>query len=165
MRHRVGTKRMGRPTDQRLAILRNLVAGVLEHGYVTTTEVRAKEARPVIEKVITLGREDNIANRRLVRRWIPIGKVITTREQFAHVTGEEPRYTGNLKGADRRPFGERLIKKLFDEIGPRFKDRPGGYLRLTLLGGVSHKNAKGAFTIRSARRGDSASMMKIELVD
>ena len=77
MRHRVATKRMGRPTDQRLAILKSLVAGVLEHGYVTTTEVRAKEARPVIEKIITLGREDTIVNRRLARRWIPIGQVIS----------------------------------------------------------------------------------------
>lgn len=165
MRHRVATKRMGRPTDQRLAILKSLVAGVLEHGYVTTTEVRAKEARPVIEKIITLGREDSIVNRRMARRWIPIGKVIATREQFTHVTGEEPSYSGNLKGADRRPFGERLIKKLFDEIGPRYKDRPGGYLRLTALGGVSHKNSKGALTVRGARRGDSASMVKIELID
>jgi len=165
MRHRVATKRLGRPTDQRLAILKSLVAGVLEHGYVTTTEVRAKEARPVIEKVITLGREDTIANRRLVRRWIPIGKVITTREQFQNVAGEAPDYKGPLKGADRRPFGERLIKKLFDEIGPRFKDRSGGYLRLTALGGISHQNKKGGLTVRGARRGDSASMVKIELVD
>jgi len=165
MRHRVATKRMGRPTDQRLAILKSLVAGVLEHGYVTTTEVRAKEARPVIEKIITLGREDSIVNRRLARRWIPIGKVIATREQFKNVTGEAPGYAGNLKGTDRRPFGERLIKKLFDEIGPRYKDRPGGYLRLTALGGLSHQNSKGVLTVRGARRGDSASMVKIELID
>lgn len=165
MRHRVATRRLGRPTDQRLAILKNLVAGVLEHGYVTTTEVRAKEARPIIEKIITLGREDTVANRRLARRWIPIGKTITTREQFENVTGEAPDYKGNLKGADRRPSGERLIKKLFEDIGPRFKDRPGGYLRLTALGGISHKNAKNELTIRAARRGDNASMVKIELVD
>ncbi len=165
MRHRVATKRMGRPTDQRLAILKSLVAGVLEHGYVTTTEVRAKEARPVIEKIITLGREDTINNRRLARRWIPIGQVISTREQFKHVTGEEPKYSGSLKGSDRRPFGERMIKKLFDEIGPRYKDRPGGYLRLTALGGISHRNSKGVLTVRGARRGDSASMVKIELID
>ena len=165
MRHRVATKRLGRPTDQRLAILKSLVAGVLEHGSVTTTEIRAKEARPVIEKVITLGREDSLVNRRLVRRWIPIGKVVATREQFQHLTGEAPSYTGSLKGADRQPFGERLIKKLFEEIGPRYKDRPGGYLRLTALGGISHKNSKGALTVRAARRGDNASMTKIELIE
>lgn len=165
MRHRVSTKRMGRPTDQRIAILKSLVAGMIEHGHVTTTEVRAKEARPVIEKLITLAREDTVNNRRLARRWIPIGARITTREKFKNVTGDEPDYKGNLKGADMRPSGERLIKTLFTEIGPRFKDRPGGYLRLTRLGGESHINAKGELTIRAARRGDSATLVKIELVD
>lgn len=165
MRHRVANKRLGRPTDQRLAILKSLVAAVLDHGRVTTTETRAKEARPVIEKIITLGREDTITNRRLVRRWIPIGRVIATREQFHHVTGGEPEYKGPLKGTDRRPSGERLIKKLFDEIGPRYAERQGGYLRLTRLGGESHKDKKDRLVVRPARRGDGAAMMQIELVD
>jgi len=156
---------MGRPTDQRIAILKNLVAGVLEHGHVTTTETRAKEARRIIEKVITLGRADSVNNRRLVRRWIPMGHSITTREKFENVTGEAPDYKGHLKGADRRPSGERLIKKLFEEIGPQMKDRQGGYLRLTRLGGESHINTKGTLTIRGARRGDAATLVKIELMD
>jgi len=177
MRHRVATKRLGRPTDQRLAILKSLVAGVLEHGYVTTTEIRAKEARSIIEQVITLGREDTLSNRRLVRRWIPAGKAITTRAKFENVTGESPTIKGDglgqphisgpfrLKGVDRRSSGERLIAKLFEEIGPRFVNRPGGYLRLTRLGGLSHINKKGQSTIRAARRGDSATLVKIELAD
>lgn len=165
MRHRVATKRLGRPTDQRLAILKNLVAAVLEHGSVTTTETRAKEARRVIEKIITLGREDTVVNRRLARRWIPIGRAIMTREKFTNVTGEEPGYEGDLKGKDRKPSGERLIQKLFAEIGPKFKNRPGGYLRLYRLGGEAHVNPKGVATIRPGRRGDAASLVKIELVD
>lgn len=175
MRHRVATKRLGRPTDQRLAILKSLVAAVLKHGYVTTTETRAKEARRVIEKIITLGREDTLTNRRLARRWIPMGQVITTRAKFENVTGETlsykqtPRKPGSrplgLKAEDRRPSGERLIEKLFTEIGPRFQHRPGGYLRLTHLGGESHRDPKGRLTVRSGRRGDNASMVKIELVD
>lgn len=172
MRHRNGQKRLGRATDQRLAILKSLVAGVLEHGAVVTTITRAKEARSVIEKVITLGREDTLANRRLVRRWIPIGPRILTREKFVNVTGEEPNISKAtvkgpyaLKGADRSPSGERLINALFTEIGPRFKDRQGGYLRLTRLGGESHVNSKGILTVRAARRGDGATMVKIELVD
>jgi large subunit ribosomal protein L17 len=164
MRHRVAGKSLGRPTDQRIAIIKSLVAGVLEHGYVTTTEARAKEARRVIEKVITLGREDCLVNRQRVRKWIPMGKRITTRAKFFNVTGQEPEYKKHLKGADMAPFGERLITKLFAEIGPQFKDRPGGYLRLTKLGGESHSNSKGVTTIRPARRGDAASMVKIELV-
>ena len=165
MRHRVATKGLGRPTDQRLAILRCLVAAVLEHGHVTTTETRAKEARSVIEKLITLGREDTISHRQLVRRWIPMGERITTRAKFANVTGDAPKYKGALKGADMAPYGERLIVKLFEEIGPRFVNRPGGYLRLTHLGGIPHRNKAGRVTMRSARRGDNASMVKIELLD
>lgn len=165
MRHREGYKRMGRPTDQRLAILKSLVAGVIAHGYVTTTEVRAKQVLPVVEKVIACAREDTLQNRRLVRQWIPIGRRITTREKFANVTGEDPAYKGHLKGADMKPSGERLLDKLFEEIGVRFKDRNGGYCRLTRLGGISHHNKKNELTVRAARRGDGASMVKLELVD
>ncbi|HEY3418607.1 MAG TPA: 50S ribosomal protein L17 [Armatimonadota bacterium] len=161
----MGTKRMGRPTDQRLAILKSLVAGVLEHGYVTTTEVRAKQARPVIEQLITLGREDSVTNRRLARRWVPMGRTITTREKYENVTGEAPDHKGPLKGTERRASGEILLKKLFEDIGPRFKERQGGYLRLTRLGGIPHINAKNTVTARAGRRGDGAVMMKIELVD
>lgn len=165
MRHRVATKRLGRPTDQRIAIIKSLVAGLLTHGHITTTETRAKEARRIIEKVITLSREDSLVNRRLARRWIPIGQAITTREKYENVTGEMPEYKGNLKGRDRKPSGELLIVKLFEEIGPRFKDRQGGYLRYTRLGGESHINKKGKATVRPARRGDASSMVKLELID
>lgn len=175
MRHRVATRRLGRPTDQRIAILKNLVAAVIDHGYVTTTEARAKEVRPIIEKVITLSREDTLNNRRAARRWIPMGKAITTKEKYENVTGEAlpykltPAQPGQrpkgLKGPDTRPKGERLLKKLFEEIGVRFQARNGGYLRLTKLGGESHLTAQHKLIVRPARRGDGASMVKIELVD
>lgn len=175
MRHRVATRRLGRPTDQRIAILKNLVAALIDHGYVTTTEARAKEVRPIIEKVITLSREDSLNNRRAARRWIPMGQAITTREKYENVTGETLKYSlapaqpgqrpKGLKGPDTRPQGERLLKKLFEDIGLRFKERNGGYLRLTKLGGESHLTGKGKTVIRPARRGDGASMVKIELVD
>lgn len=175
MRHRVDNRHLGRPTDQRLAILKSLVAAVLEHGKVTTTEARAKEALSVIEKIITLSREDNLTNRRLARRWIPIGQKIKTAAQYENVTGEplkrslKPRTPTSrplgLTPEESRPFGERLIHKLFTEIGPRFKDRPGGYLRLTKLGGDSHENKHKRLTIRPARRGDAAKLVMIEMVD
>lgn len=165
MRHRVATKRLGRPTDQRLAMLKNLVAAVLEHGYVTTTEVRAKQVRPIIEKVITAAREDTLNNRRYVRQWIPVGKAITTREQYENIHGEEPSHPGVLKGAERKPYGEVLLNRIFAEIGPKFTERTGGYLRLTKLGGISHRNAKGELTVRGSRRGDAASLVKIELTE
>jgi large subunit ribosomal protein L17 len=165
MRHRSGLKRLGRPTDQRLAILKSLVAAMIDHRSVITTETRAKEARPVIERIITLGREDTLANRRLARRWVPIGKRVTTREKYENVHGDAPAYKGHLKGKDMAPSGERLIRILFEEIGPQFKERNGGYLRITRLGGEPHVNAKGELTARGARRGDAAAMVKLEFVD
>ncbi len=181
MRHRVATRRLGRPTDQRIAILKSLVAAVIEHGHVTTTEARAKEVRPIIEKVITLAREaalnpdTALNNRRAARRWIPTGQPVTTKEKYENVTGEAlpykltPKQPGQrprgLKAPERVPKGERLLHKLFTEIGERMQDRTGGYLRVTKLGGESHLTGKGKTIIRPARRGDGASMVKIEIVD
>jgi large subunit ribosomal protein L17 len=165
MRHRNGIKRLGRPTDQRIAMLKSLVIGLLDHSYITTTEARAKEVRSVIEKVITLAREDSISNRRLARRWIPMGRVIASHEKYKNVTGNDLPYEGPVKGKDSRPSGEILLKKLFEEIGPKYKDRSGGYLRLTRLGGESHVNTKGTLTVRGSRRGDAANLVKLELVD
>jgi large subunit ribosomal protein L17 len=86
-------------------------------GRIRTTLAKAKELRPIAERMITRGREDTVHARRMVRRWL----------------------------ADRS-----LVKKLFDEVGPRFTDRPGGYLRILKMG---------------PRPGDAAEMAILELVD
>lgn len=70
MRHRTSERRLGRPTDQRIALLRGLVGAVLWHGKVDTTETRAKEARPLAEKMISLAREDTLHHRREARRFL-----------------------------------------------------------------------------------------------
>jgi len=107
----VATRRLGRPTDQRIAILKSLVAAVIEHGHVTTTEARAKEVRPIIEKVITLAREaalnpdTALNNRRAARRWIPTGQPVTTKEKYENVTGEALPYKLTPKQPGQRPRG------------------------------------------------------------
>ena len=68
MRHRRAHRQLGRAADQRLAILRSLLTGVITHGRIETTAVRAKEAKPVLEKLITSARGGEIAARRLARR-------------------------------------------------------------------------------------------------
>jgi len=68
VKHRIAGRRLGRPTDQRLALLHNLVTSLLWHGSVTTTTARAKEARSMAEKLITLARKDSVHRRRLARR-------------------------------------------------------------------------------------------------
>ncbi len=111
-----GTRKLGRATDARLAMLRAMVTYLLENGKIETTVMRAKEVRPLAEKMITLGKTNTLHSKRQALRFI-------TKED--------------------------VVKKLFDEIAPKYADRNGGYCRVTKLG---------------PRRGDCAEMAVIELV-
>jgi large subunit ribosomal protein L17 len=116
MRHNVRGRKLGRTTAHRTALFRNQLASLVDNESIVTTLPKAKELRPIAERIVTQGRTDTVHARRRVRRWI----------------------------ADRD-----LVKKLFDDIAPRYKDRPGGYLRITKLG---------------PRLGDGAEMAKLEFV-
>lgn len=102
MRHRMRGRRLGRSTNHRRALGRNLVAALIEHGRITTTLPKAKEYRARAEKLITLGKVKTLAR---IRR--------------AQV---------DLRRRD-------LLTKLFDVVGPSFKDRQGGYTRIVRLPG------------------------------
>jgi large subunit ribosomal protein L17 len=117
MRHQVKKGMLGRNTAHRRALLRNLVTSFLERERVRTTLAKARETRPIAEKMITLGKR---------------GTLHARRQALAYMTKES------------------AVKKLFDELGPRFKERPGGYTRIVKL---------------DRRAGDGASMAMIELVD
>ena len=117
MRHRKKGRALSRSTSHRKAMLRNMATSLLVHERIRTTEAKAKELRPVVEKLITLGGTDDVHSRRQARRLI---------EDRAALT------------------------KLFDEIGPRFRERPGGYTRILKLG---------------TRKGDGAEVAIIELTD
>lgn len=110
-----GTRKLERPTDQRMAMLRALVTFLLEKGRIETTVARAKEVRAMADKMITFGKENTLASKRHV---------------MAFVTKEA------------------VVKKLFDEIAPKFADVNGGYTRIIRTG---------------PRRGDNAEMAIIEL--
>ena len=111
-----GTRKLGKPTDQRLAMLRCMVTFLLEKGRIETTVARAKEVRSMTEKMITLGKENTLHNKRQV---------------LAFVTSEA------------------VVKKLFDEIAPKYANTNGGYTRVVKIG---------------PRRGDAAEMAIIELI-
>ena len=111
-----GSRKLGRPTDHRQAMLRGLVTYLLENGKIETTVTRAKEVRAMADRMITLGKENTLHSRR---------------QALAYVTKED------------------LVKKLFDEIAPKYEDRNGGYTRIIKTG---------------PRRGDAAEMCIIELV-
>jgi large subunit ribosomal protein L17 len=133
MRHRKAHRKLGRPTDQRMALLKSLVSSVLWYGAIETTEVRAKEARPLVEQMITLARVGDVESRRQAARFLATG-------------GGGSRSSGGYQP----PAGRVLVKRLFQEIGPVYKDRAGGYTRI----------------IRTRlRRGDAAEMARLELVD
>jgi len=117
MRHRVAGRHLGRETSHRLSLYRNLVTDLLRYERITTTEAKAKEIRPMAERIITLGRRGDLHSRRQAMRFV---------------------------------FDPRVVKKVFDDIGPRMATRPGGYLRITGL---------------EPRKGDGARMATIELVD
>ena len=111
-----GTRKLGRTSDHRNAMLRGMVTYLLEKGSIETTVTRAKEVRAMAEKMITLGKEDTLHNKR---------------QALAYITKED------------------VVKKLFDEISPKYKDVNGGYCRIIKTG---------------PRRGDAAEMCIIELV-
>ena len=117
MRHNVHGRKLGRTSAHRRAMFRNQLASLVMHERIRTTLPKAKELRPLAEKIITQGKRGTVHSRRRVRRWL----------------------------SDRA-----LVRKVFDEIAPRFADRPGGYLRIVKLG---------------PRRGDGAEMALIEFVE
>lgn len=112
-----GHRKLGRPTDQRLHMLRGMTTDLLENGRVQTTLTRAKELRRTTEKMITLGKRGDLHARR---------------QASAFITKPE------------------VVQTLFEEIGPAYKERNGGYTRIYKLG---------------PRRGDAAEMAIIELVE
>lgn len=111
-----GTRKLGRDTAHRTAMLRAMVTFLLENGKIETTLYRAKEVRSLTEKMITLAKENTLHNKRLA---------------MAFITKED------------------VVKKLFDEIAPKYEKLNGGYTRILKLG---------------PRRGDAAEMAIIELI-
>jgi large subunit ribosomal protein L17 len=100
MRHRVKGNQLSRTSSHRNAMIRNMAVSLIEHERITTTVAKAKNLRPVVEKLVTLAGESSVHRRRLA---------------FARLR-------------DRA-----AVSKLFDVLGPRFKERPGGYTRILKL--------------------------------
>ena len=117
MRHRKAGRKLNRTSSHRQAMFRNMSASLFEHEAIRTTLPKAKELRRVAEPLITLAKEDSVANRRL---------------------------------AFSRLRDRGVVTKLFEELGPRYRARPGGYMRVLKAG---------------FRPGDNAPLAFVELVD
>lgn len=149
MYHKIDRRKLGLPSDQRRALLTNLQRQFIRHGYVRTTLGRAKELQRLVEKLITLARKDTLEARRQARK-VLVGHSTATPKPQKMLAGKTPAEKTALLQRHSLINGEDLVKHLFDEIGPRFKDRNGGYTRLTKT---------------PPRRGDGATTAVLELVD
>ena len=109
-------RKLGKPTDQRMAMLHAMTTYLLENGQIKTTVTRAKEVAPLAEKMITLAKKNDLA---------------AYRQAMSFLTKED------------------VAKKLFDQIGPKYATRDGGYTRVVRIG---------------PRRGDAAEMAVVQLV-
>ncbi len=114
MRHLNSGRKLNRTGSHRRALFRNLVLSLIRHGRITTTDAKAKELRRYADKMVTLGKQNDLSARRLA---------------FAFMQSHD------------------AVKKLFDEIAPQFKERPGGYTRIVKF---------------ERRRGDAAALSVIE---
>lgn len=117
MRHKKGGRKLSRNASHRQAMFKNMSGSLFKHEIIKTTLPKAKELKKVAEPLITLAKEDSVANRRL---------------------------------ASARLNDQQVVKKLFEELGPRYQNRPGGYLRVLKCG---------------YRVNDAAPMAIVELVD
>lgn len=112
MRHRNAGYKLGRNAPHRTALYRNLAMALIRHERIITTLEKAKAVRPFVEKLITLAKQGTLHARRLV-----IMRLGSTADAVIEPEGKKP---------DLRT----IVQKLFSDLGPRFKDRPGGYTRV-----------------------------------
>ncbi len=121
MRHRVYGRKFSMDTEQRRAMFRNLAAGFFEHGQITTTLPKAKAVQPFIEKIITLAKRGDLHARRRT--------VALLRDRI--MCDDESKIERDRYGEVRK--GPKLVRHIFENVGPRFADRQGGYTRIVRL--------------------------------
>ncbi len=148
MRHLKRNHKLGRKGDHRNAMLANMACSVIKHSRITTTIDKAKAARQVIEKLITLGRDAIGASKEQGVHLRRLAAAKLRQQPRSHFVG-----TPTLKGKVlREKFRNEhdVVHILFDRIAPVFKARQGGYTRIVKLG---------------QRQGDAAQLAILELVD
>ncbi len=141
MRHRVAGYKLGRDTEHRKALRRNLAIALFTHGQITTTLPKAKSVQPFIEKLITTARRGDLTARRRVAK--AIGNPILMPFDLKDKQRKELRADGyRVNSYHELQDGPRVLQKLFGEIAPRYADRPGGYTRIIKL--ARHRIGDGA---------------------
>ena len=141
MRHCKHTSKLGRKSEHRNALLANLVCSLIKERRITTTLAKAKAAKPVAEKMVTLGKKGTMHHRRLAAARL-------RQQARTHFKGTPTRKGKEVREQWRE--NEDVVHILFDQIAPVYAERPGGYTRIIKL----HR-----------RRGDAAEMAILEWVE
>jgi len=136
MRHRVSGFKLGRDTEHRRAMWRNMAIALFTHGQITTTLPKAKSVKPFVEKLITAAKKGDLASRRKVVD--AIGNEVLVDFDPTELDREDLRLKES-EGYRINRYGEiedgpTVTQRLFDEIAPQYKDRAGGYTRIIKLG-------------------------------
>ncbi len=159
MRHRIAGRQLSRNSSHRRNLRRNMAAALIQHEAIKTTEAKAKELRRFVEKLITLAKTRTLHARRRAK------SLLQDYFQF------QVRNGGRNPEEDIEDIDQTIIEKLFDVVGPRYADRPGGYTRIIRLadrrigdGGVQvilqlveESSSSGGKQSGSGRRGKKAS--------
>ncbi len=122
MRHRVPGNRLARPADQRKAVLRALATELLRHDEIITTFAKAKAVQPEVERLITIGKKGHLADHRKLYDKAKAGDQEAAKKvaRSVHLHRQASAYL----------YDRDVVKRVFQEIAPRYKDRQGGYTRI-----------------------------------
>ncbi|MCH2149712.1 MAG: 50S ribosomal protein L17, partial [Phycisphaerales bacterium] len=158
MRNRIFGKQLNRTSEHRTAMLRNLAAGLFEHGSIETTLPKAKAVQPFVEKLITLAKQGTFharrqieakLNDRKIHAWVADPNVPDSRKENAYFDlPDEDDISFNRYGEVKK--APRLVQHLLTKIAPQFADRDGGYTRIVRTG--------------RHRLGDGADLVVLQLV-
>lgn len=125
MRHRNYSFKIGRGSAHRRAMVANLLKSLVVHNRVRTTLTKAKELRRHADRLITLAKKNSLAARRRADALMMV--------RFNRL---EPKEVRRVKAGDLTPYNDdrKVVRKLFEDLGPRFETRAGGYTRIMRLG-------------------------------
>ena len=140
MRQRVKGRKLNRDSDHRNALRKNLIADLICYEQIVTTEAKARDIRPLAERMITLAKRGLESGKSDPAKEVHARRMAQSRLPKIRVAEDESGYFEEVN----------VIQKLFEEIAPRFTERPGGYTRLVKIG---------------KRPGDNAEMAVLMLVD
>lgn len=149
MRHAIAGYKLGRDSEHRRAMFRNLAIALFTHGQITTTHHKAKAVQPLVERLITLAKRGDLASRRRVASVIGNSIMVKESIDWDNPPGKAEGFRVNAT-KEKLLHGPRVLTKLFNEIGPRYADRPGGCTRIVKLG--------------RHRIGDAADLVVLQLV-